>query len=102
MAGIDYEFVQKVEKELSIRGRHTYLYAPKQGEDAANVVKHLNNAGIIVLIYTDGAADADFARNRSYVSNWIEGDTLTVDAAADFVYKKSGIHSAYVTKGEYI
>jgi sulfate adenylyltransferase subunit 1 len=101
-AGIDYEFVQKVEKELSILGRHTYLYAPKEGEDAANVVKHLNNAGIVVLIYTDGTADAEFARNRSYVSGWIEGDTLTVDAAVDFVYKKSGIHSAYASNGEYI
>jgi sulfate adenylyltransferase subunit 1 len=101
-AGIDYEFVQKVEKELSILGRHTYLYAPKAGEDAVRIVKHLNNAGIVVLIYTDGTVNADFAENRSYVSGWIEGDTLSVDDAVDFVYKKSRIHSADARNGEYI
>jgi sulfate adenylyltransferase subunit 1 len=101
-AGIDLEFVQKVEKELSLLGRHTYLYAPKEGEDAENVVKHLNNAGIVVLIYTKGKTDADFARNRSYVSGWIEGKTITVEEAVKFVYKKSGINSAYAVKGDYI
>jgi sulfate adenylyltransferase subunit 1 len=103
-AGINYEFVQKVEKELSLLGRHTYLYAPKPGEDAGNVVKHLNNAGIVVLFYVDGdSVNAQaFAENRSYVSGWVEGDTLTVDAAVDFVYKKSGIHSAEAADGEYI
>jgi sulfate adenylyltransferase subunit 1 len=103
-AGINYEFVQKVEKELSLLGRHTYLYAPKPGEDAGNVVKHLNNAGIVVLFYVDGdSVNAQaFAENRSYVSGWVEGDNLTVDAAVDFVYKKSSIHSADAADGGYI
>jgi sulfate adenylyltransferase subunit 1 len=103
-AGIDYEFVQRVEKELSLLGRHTYLYAPKPGEDAGNVVKHLNNAGIVVLFYVeaDRIDTQAFAENRSYVSGWIEGERISVDAAVDFVYKKSGIHSAEAAGGEYI
>ena len=39
--GVNRGFVEDVEKALNIDGRHTYLYAPKEGEDFVNVVKHL-------------------------------------------------------------
>lgn len=48
--GLTRAFVEQVEKELTLGGRHTYLYVPKDGEPAGLVVRHLNRAGIIVLL----------------------------------------------------
>lgn len=97
----DISFVQKVEKELAIRGRHTYLYAPKAGEDVANVVKHLNKAGILVLLYADGVDTSVFAEDHKYISDWQE-EKLSASEAADLVYKYSGIHSDEVAGGAFI
>ena len=47
---ITRSFVEQVEKELTLGGRHTYLYAPKDDEPVGLVVRHLNRAGIIVLL----------------------------------------------------
>ena len=99
--GNTLEFVQKVEKELAIMGRHTYLYAPKMGEDVKLVVKHLNNAGILVLLYADDVDTSVFAENRSYVSGWQE-DGLSAGEAARRIYKHSGIHSEDVNGGAFI
>ena len=44
------EEIEQVEKELTLGGRHTYLYAPKDDEPVGLVVRHLNRAGIIVLL----------------------------------------------------
>jgi len=102
VAGVDYAFVQKVEKELAIRSRHTYLYAPRKGEIIEDVVRHLNNAGIVVLFYAQDVDTSVFVDNRSYVSDWIESDSITVSEATEYVYKRSGIHSEDVIDGEYI
>ena len=99
--GNTLEFVQKVEKELAIMGRHTYLYAPKKGEDVKLVVKHLNNAGILVLLYADDVDTSVFAENRSYISGWQE-DGLSAGEAARRIYKHSGIHSEDVNGGAFI
>ncbi len=99
--GNTMEFVQKVEKELAIMGRHTYLYAPKKGEDVKLVVKHLNNAGILVLLYADDVDTSVFAENRSYISGWQE-DGLSAGEAARRIYKHSGIHSEDVNGGAFI
>ena len=99
--GNKLEFVQKVEKELAIMGRHTYLYAPKKGEDVKLVVKHLNNAGILVLLYADDVDTSVFAENRSYISGWQE-DGLSAGEAARRIYKHSGIHSEDVNGGAFI
>ena len=95
------EYVQKVEKELAILGRHTYLYAPKKGEDIKNVIKHLNNAGILVLLYADGVDTSVFNENRSYISNW-QNEKLTAGEAAQRIYKYSGIHGEEVVGGAFI
>jgi sulfate adenylyltransferase subunit 1 len=95
------EFVQKVEKELAILGRHTYLYAPKNGEDIKNVVKHLNNAGILVLLYAEGVDTSVFVENRSYISNWQE-EKLSVSEAAQVIYQYSGIHGDDSEGGAFI
>ena len=51
--GITIKFVEKVEKELTMEGKHTYLFTPENEEDATDVVQHLNEAGIIVLLAKD-------------------------------------------------
>jgi sulfate adenylyltransferase subunit 1 len=99
--GNTLEFVQKVEKELAILGRHTYLYVPKNGEDIKNVVKHLNNAGILVLLYAEGVDTSLFADNRSYISNWQE-EKLSASEAAQVVYRYSGIHGDDSEGGAFI
>ena len=95
------EYVQKVEKELAILGRHTYLYVPKQGEDVKSVVYHLNQAGILVLLFADGVDTSIFAENRSYVNNW-QNEKLSASEAAQLIYKYSGIHGEEVLDGAYI
>ncbi len=89
--GLDFDYVQRVEKELSLRGRHTYSLAPKPYEDYALLVKHLNNAGILVLLYADGIDTSIFDENRSYKSGWKTEDIVTASDAADYIYKLSAI-----------
>lgn len=46
------EFLAKVEKELSVEGRHTYRFVAKNeaGASADEIVKHLVEAGLVVLV----------------------------------------------------
>lgn len=90
--GIDFDYVQQVEKELSLRGRHTYSYAPKTDEDYSLVVKHLNNAGIIVLLYAEDIDTGIFDENRSYKSGWKTEDIASARDTADYIYKLSAIN----------
>ncbi len=53
--GFTRERVEEIEKSLTIQGRHTYLYAPKKPEGVAEVIKHLQYAGVIVLLARDAA-----------------------------------------------
>ena len=48
---------REVEKALSIEGRHTYLYAPADGEAIETVVKHLHRAGLVVLLLVNEKQD---------------------------------------------
>lgn len=101
--GITEEFAAKVEKELSSRGRHTYLYVAEEGDPVKEVVAHLNAAGILVLLAVKPEIDTSvFRETKLYYSSWIEGETVTVSEAADFIFKASGIHSAESNYGEYI
>ncbi len=95
------EYVQKVEKQLAILGRHTYVYAPKEGEDVENVVNHLNNAGILVLLYVNGTDTSVFATNRLYISNW-QDEKLSVNEAAERIYKYSGVNGEEIFGGAFI
>lgn len=102
-AGIDLEFVKKVERELSNRGRHTYLYNPETNHGIKSVARHLNDAGIVVLLAAAEDVDTSvFKETRGYYSDWIETPTVTVNDAADFVYKASAIHGAIAFEGDYI
>ncbi|MCI7812695.1 MAG: GTP-binding protein [Robinsoniella sp.] len=48
--GKTLEWIQQIDRDLTLSGRHTYLYIPSDGEAVENVVEHLNAAGMIVLL----------------------------------------------------
>ncbi|MCR4742353.1 MAG: sulfate adenylyltransferase subunit CysN [Treponema sp.] len=51
--GVTGQVLQKIERRLYESLRHTYLYTPVVGEDYSNVLYHLTQAGIIVLLALD-------------------------------------------------
>ena len=100
---IDLAFVQRVEKELSNMGRHTYLYAPDSGHGIKSVVKHLNDAGVLVLLFAKKDIDTTvFEATRGYISDWKTDDINTVSEVAQFIYKASAIFGATVYGGDFI
>ena len=89
---------REVEKALSIEGRHTYLYAPADGEAIETVVKHLHRAGLVVLLLVNekqdktltGTYDLVFAgdTNEEEVSRQIRTATAyegTIVAGRDYI-----------------
>ena len=50
--------IAEAEYTLVRSGRHTYLYTPQPGEDAAATTQHLLDAGIIVLVIAKDEATA--------------------------------------------
>ena len=45
--------IEEAEYYLVRNGRHTYLYHPGEGEDPAPVLRHLLQAGLVVLLVLD-------------------------------------------------
>ena len=79
---INVDFLKKVEKELLLDSKHVYLYVPAEGEDYANVVTHLVNAGIVVILALSKAADLKID-GAEVLAGWeSEVDATTVDVAA--------------------
>lgn len=102
-AGITEAFLEKVEKELINRGRHTYLFRPKQGEPVKEIVEHLNEAGLVVLLLkTEDVDTSIFKTNRTYYSDWISTETLEIEQTVKFLTDISGIYANEVTYREYI
>lgn len=86
---VDRSFVEDVEKVLHINGRHTYLYAPAQGEDISIVLKHLHRAGIVVLLLLNQKqADSIVNKSENYITNWQENGT-EVEEVAEFIKSRS-------------
>ena len=102
--GITLELAEKVEKQLSAEGRHTYLYAPEADEPVETVLHHLTEAGIVVLLVLDEAfAGKTFAQdNKTYYRNWQTDGTLTVSEAAEFVKKVSSYAAGVSVHGDFI
>lgn len=93
--GVDMAFVQKVEKELSLKGRHTYLYDPGENDQVAIVVRHLNEAGIIVLLtITDQKVDKRLQESISYINDWKEKVGTDLEDVVAYITKLSGTNSA--------
>ena len=79
---INVDFLKKVEKELLLDSKHVYLYAPSEGEDYTNVVTHLVNAGIVVILALSKAADLKID-GAEVLAGWeSEVDATTADVAA--------------------
>lgn len=89
--GITLDFVQKVEQQLTIEGRHTYLYQPEHNEPIEVVCKHLNEAGLIVLLTAKEAVldQISLKDEASYYSNWQSKSELTVDDAVQYIKEVS-------------
>ena len=102
--GITLELAEKVEKQLSAEGRHTYLYAPEADEPVETVLHHLTEAGIVVLLVLDEAfAGKTFARDdKTYYRNWQPEGTITVSEAAEFVKKVSSYAAGVSVHGDFI
>ena len=77
---INVDFLKKVEKELLLESKHVYLYAP--AEDYTNVVTHLVNAGIVVILALKEKADIKIDGAEVLVGWESEVDATTVDVAA--------------------
>ena len=102
--GITIEFVEKVEKELSMEGKHTYLFAPENEEDATDVVQHLNEAGIIVLLAVDNTVTCKhFKEDKSFFGykEWKNGIEADMEDAVKFI-KQVSAFSAISRDGDYI
>ncbi|MDO4308094.1 MAG: GTP-binding protein [Eubacteriales bacterium] len=102
--GLTKELVQKAEKQLGTLGRHTYLYEPEDGEDYEKTVRHLNNAGILVLLLLkDEKAQKTLLRKEDfYYYDWQEEAGDSVDGIVEFIKKISSFSSYISLEGDYI
>ena len=85
---INVDFLKKVEKELLLDSKHVYLYVPAEGEDYTNVVTHLVNAGIVVILALSKAADLKIDGTEVLAGWESEVDATTVDVA-EFIKKNA-------------
>lgn len=100
--GVNRGFVEDVEKALNIDGRHTYLYATKEGEDFVNVVKHLSHAGILVLLLISQKQEKELAADKvEFTKDWNKNGR-DVDKVVEFIKKQSVYDGVIVNKSEYI
>ena len=84
--------VSEAEYRLVRAGRHTYLYRPQGGEDAAAVVRHLLDAGLVVLIETDTPQAADaLADSLPEAKRWsaLPSDGTSAEAITQAVLQAS-------------
>ena len=85
---INVDFLKKIEKELLLDSKHVYLYVPAEGEDYTNVVTHLVNAGIVVILALKEKADIQID-GAEVLAGWeSEVDATTADVA-EFIKKNA-------------
>lgn len=87
--GVTRTFVEQIERQLSVEGRHTYLYAPQRGEAVEEVIYHLNQAGIIVLLVLNQGEEAPAVRDDTYIRDVVKKTGADVDAAVAYIKKLS-------------
>jgi len=100
--GLNRAFVEDVEKTLSIEGRHTYLYAPKKGEDIATVIRHLNRAGILVLLFIEQNVNSGIENTEEFYINDLSEAGTTVNEVAEYIRKKSVVGDMLATHKDFI
>ena len=97
---VNRAFVEEIEKALNLAGRHTYLYAPADGEDVENVVKHLHRAGLVVLLLVSEKQAAKLDTDK-YITNWNENGS-SVEEVSKFVRMQSAYDGVIVNGRDYI
>ena len=97
---VNRAFVEEIEKALNLAGRHTYLYAPSDGEDVENVVKHLHRAGLVVLLLVSEKQAAKLETDK-YITNWNENGN-SVEEVSKFVRMQSAYDGVIVNGRDYI
>jgi sulfate adenylyltransferase subunit 1 len=101
--GITEQFVERLEKELINKGRHTYVFWPKPGDPVREIVRHLNEAGIVVLLVkTDEVDTTVFSADRTYYSNWIHTEKLELEDAVRILSDLSSQYADDMTYQGYI
>ena len=88
---VDRERLERAEKNLILSGRHTYLLAEEDTEDPAEVIRHLNRAGIVVLLLCREDRILDFGKlgNETRLIHYA-GEKTDADAITEFVRRVSG------------
>ena len=97
---VNRAFVEEIEKALNLAGRHTYLYAPSDGEDVENVAKHLHRAGLVVLLLVSEKQAAKLETDK-YITNWNENGN-SVEEVSKFVRMQSAYDGVIVNGRDYI
>ena len=97
---VNRAFVEEIEKALNLAGRHTYLYAPADGEDVENVVKHLHRAGLVVLLLVSEKQAAKLDADK-YITNWNENGN-SMEEVSKFVRMQSAYDGVIVNGRDYI
>lgn len=100
---VTIEYVEKIEKALSLEGRHTYLYEPQEGENISTIVTHLNEAGILVLLALESQkVDKRLQESISYINDWQDKAGTDLDQVVAYLTKLSGANSAIAREKDYI
>lgn len=60
--GSSEEAIEEAEFRLVRNGRHTYLYKPEDGENAEAIVRHLYEAGLLVLVVLPEGKDLNLEK----------------------------------------
>jgi sulfate adenylyltransferase subunit 1 len=87
--GTTSEMVDEAEFRLVRNGRHTYAYHPQVGEPYAEVVHHLSQAGLIVLLTLERGADDEAIANEENYHTWAslaEGGETGTEAIAQRIF----------------
>lgn len=98
------DYVEHVEKQLILDGRHTYLYDPGKDDDFNLVIKHLHHAGIIVLVYADKEItdNIDVKGIQIYDVLGEVSDDASANDVAGLIRKKSAFDGTSVHDGSHI
>lgn len=90
--GVTEDFVAEVEKKLADAGRHTYRYMPSADEDYRTVVRHLYEAGLVVLLELDERQKKELAHSEkgAWYADWQKNLTgANVSDVAEILRKKT-------------
>ncbi len=84
--GVTRALAEKIEKQLTVLGRHAFLYQPEKDEPFEAVVPRLNEAGLIVLLLLDPetADEHRIPAGKAYLNDW--GDLpINADALVSYI-----------------